>query len=191
MTHGGITYISLLPFSLREDYSVIIWFFTIKKWKLLRQEGLDFKTVWTGWLSLSLESWDLCIWPPSWVLGMYFTKALTLFSSCKYFLHDILGIYLRPVSCLHKHPVWLSFFVWFILGDWSFTSCPSLCHPWFMCHFKEHPMDCTGISFILCFKAPKFEHFYFIITQAVQPDRCAQRRPKSLVYRKHNALLFL
>ena len=61
---------------------------------------------------------------PKFSSGRYFMKACILFSLCRYFLHDTAGIYLNRLGCPHRHPVYLAFFVWFILGGWSLLPVP-------------------------------------------------------------------
>lgn len=116
--------------------------------KLLRQESLDLEEVWFGWLSLSLH--EICVFDVSLVLGGYFARALALSSSCRNFLRGTIGIYLNEAGRPHQTPSLVPSFVCFMLGDRAFTSCPSLCHPWFMCHSKElHPVDSPDISSVL------------------------------------------
>ena len=55
--------------------------------------------------------------------------ALILLSSCRYFLRGIIGIRLNKTGRPHQTPSLVSFFVWFRLGDWALTSCPSCAVP--------------------------------------------------------------
>lgn len=99
--------------------------------------------MWTGWLKVCTFHHKIVY------LTQFWEVTLPRFPSC--FPHTNTSY----MHCRHSEPgrlslphtVWLAFFVWFVLGDLSFTSCPSLWHPLFMCHSKElYSVDCPSSS---------------------------------------------